>query len=355
MPVYITAQKDEHHAPEQEHDAQPTALWINNLNFLHATAATLQAGFATVDNPAAAQEALRQQLSGKSGTIESKIRKIADNVLGLTVTRKVVLTGWSAIVQGKTTPAIFEVTQKPALIKFHLFMDLPPKIRDKVYDYVMKGELYGPGVYKLKPHNTVHARVYEDPVELRAVLRNRTSNDILEPTFLPAVCRLSRETRFEATNRFIANSTFFVCSIYDNQYLQTWLNRVKDGFKSVRSLHFDFFDCFPTGSPDNADLELAARCPGLTDIKIAFHTKELEVYRDTPDGYGQLIPRSTETMWSYYKLDRLKNCHSLKWVLIKRKGHHSLTAMTATQNLAAMIEQQMALAGRSVTAEIVWA
>lgn len=177
-------------------------------------------------------------------------------------------------------------------------MDLPAEICDKIYDKAMAGEFYGPLIHKINKRG-IRARIFEDPVELRQFLRNRTYNDTVEPGFVPAVCRVSRAMQRETVNRFISNSTFFVCSIEDNQFLQAWLNNVPNGLASVRSLHFDFFGCFPSGFHQNADLELAACCPGLIDIKFAFLSKSLRAYGlPGDDGWRPVVPRSTAEMWS---------------------------------------------------------
>lgn len=238
--------------------------------------------------------------------------------------------------------------------KFRHFMDLPSEIRDRIYDFAMAGERYGSGMDKIGRYG-IPARVFEDPVELREFYRYRPYSGTIVACFLPAVCRVSRAMQRETINRFISNSTFFVCSYPENRIIQSWLEIVPNGLASVRSLHFQFFGRFPGVTPQNADLELAAHCPGLIEIKMALHTNDLRI-SGPPDGNGVVpyLPRPVEAIWSFYMLDRLLSCTSLERVQILRKGYSCSAAATAALNLAGMIEQQfLERSGRTVVVQVI--
>ena len=61
---------------------------------------------------------------------------------------------------------------------------------------------------------------------------------------------------------FLRNITFTVCSTGKNRFLDNFL-------ANFDRLWFTFFDCFLVELVKNTDLELAARYPGLQQLKLA--------------------------------------------------------------------------------------
>jgi hypothetical protein len=105
----------------------------------------------------------------------------------------------------------------------------------------------------------------------------------------------------------------------------------------MRSFHFVFFDCFPTGYPENANLELAVRCTALHTIKITFRVSRLQIwvlegdYEDGPMGY----PQPVDQIWVHCKLSCLLNCNNLQKIDIERKGRyvdHSVLALEGLED-----------------------
>ncbi|KAH7081247.1 hypothetical protein BKA63DRAFT_599618 [Paraphoma chrysanthemicola] len=185
------------------------------------------------------------------------------------------------------------------------------------------------------------ARYFVDPVEIREF--RRASNNISRQNFLPPLCRISGVLKDEIIGVYLRNSMFMVAAFEDNRFLDGFLQTVKKGYESVRSIHFAFFDCFRADFPENADLELAVRCTGIRTIRITFHTSRLTIWvlegdydLDGLTGY----PRPVDEIWSHYRLARLLDCKMLKEVIIERKGRRPDHAIQAADNLGCRIKQE---------------
>lgn len=105
---------------------------------------------------------------------------------------------------------------------------------------------------------------------------------------------------------------------YDNTFLKT-LKAAPGRLELCRDLSFDFFSRFPTGYENNADLELAAECTGLTTIKLTFHHESLTYYvleGDYDEGLSRRA-QSAEDVVERFKIQRLLDCRSLKTIIIE--------------------------------------
>jgi hypothetical protein len=146
----------------------------------------------------------------------------------------------------------------------------------------------------------------------------------------------------ETTGVFVRNSEFMIASYNDNLLLDGFLKTVLKGYGAIRSIHFAFFDCFPEGFPQNADLELAVRCTGLRTIKIRFHSTRLIVWvllGDYDDGLTSR-PRRIDEMWAHYKFARLLECVNLQNLIVERKGRNLDAALEASENLGIRIQEE---------------
>ncbi|KAJ4334531.1 hypothetical protein N0V95_009142 [Ascochyta clinopodiicola] len=230
----------------------------------------------------------------------------------------------------------------------HNFLDFPREVRDIIWDMAMCGE------------TQVVARPYSyhftDQVQLR---KFRTTDATIAP-FLPTVCHLSRDTRMEAIHVFLRSSRFFICSYRENQYLSAFLS-LHDGYRSVRGLHFEFFDYFSSRlgqqSDTNADLELCVLSTGLRELCLRLHNRRLDrEVRQTQ--YGEkwrYFPVPVQDIWDFYKLDRLTSCRSLTKVTILRKGCASAAGNQTAAELVARIKDEFLAVGRHVDVEAIYA
>ena len=208
---------------------------------------------------------------------------------------------------------------------------LPVELRQMIWENAMRGEEYvaDSRYYTLDRHLI-------DPVQIR----NYHTGRIERPKFLPSVCFLMKGTMLEVTHVFIEKSTFMVASYPGNCYLQDWLKTVQ-GMGRVRSLQFDFFDCFPSNIAVNSDLELAARCTGLTKIRMGFHWRAIGHY----DLAEELLPR--------YQLQQLFECRKIEQVIFEAKGCYHANTQYLLERLGALIVAKFAEKGRQVTFKIV--
>ncbi|KAF2251436.1 hypothetical protein BU26DRAFT_518088 [Trematosphaeria pertusa] len=133
---------------------------------------------------------------------------------------------------------------------------LPLEAREMVYEKAMEAGHHF--------DDTVYVQSYERSSRTR-------------PRFLPAIYHTSKGILAEAGPVFIRNSIFVVSSYPANQLFTAFLESLPQnaGFKAVRVLRFQYFDCFPGGEEHSvhADLLLASRCPGLHTISLTFHVR----------------------------------------------------------------------------------
>ncbi|KAF2123386.1 hypothetical protein P153DRAFT_371708 [Dothidotthia symphoricarpi CBS 119687] len=204
---------------------------------------------------------------------------------------------------------------------FLSFLKLAPEIRDILWDIAMQDA---------RSTNEIDLRDF-----------TRRAQNVNRPTFLPTICRVSKSTSAETMGVFLRGSTFTISSFADNEFFVKFLNNI-NAFDAVRRLHFRFFDCFPTSFADNADLELAVRCPGLVSVKLGMHTSKLVMWvleGEYEDGLTR-FPRRVQEMWEHYKLDRLLDCDKLQEVVIERKGRSNDEAVQAACALGECIKQR---------------
>jgi hypothetical protein len=235
-----------------------------------------------------------------------------------------------------TNVAVATVEEAP-LPTFDHFMDLPVEIREMIWEIAMRGS-----VHLVKRANSKYARCLVDPVEIREFTRQGAKNNIERPNFLPPMCRLSKSTMLETIGVYVRNSTFMIASIHDNCLLDGFLQTVSRGFETIRSIHFAFFDCFPNGYPQNADLELAIKCTGLHTIKITFHLSRLQIWvleGDYEDGLTG-VPRPVDEVWAHYKMPRLLDCKNLQNIDIERKGRYVSHSVLASEQLGGRIKEE---------------
>ncbi|KAF2246891.1 hypothetical protein BU26DRAFT_488295 [Trematosphaeria pertusa] len=223
-------------------------------------------------------------------------------------------------------------------------MQLPIEIREMIWEEAIRGMRYlidsTRGRYGHHSLDAVEIRQYDEGREHR-------------PRFLPSVCLVSKSTMAEAVAVFIRNSTFMVSSIGGNRFLEAFLTR-HNSFPNIRSLRFDFFDCFPEGYEENADLALAAKCTGLATIQFTFHSSKLIHWvLEDGDDYDEdgltSLARPVEQLVERYKLRQLLECKKLDKVIWQRKGYHYDGAEVALQNLGTWVKDQFAEKKRIIT------
>jgi hypothetical protein len=320
MPVYLTAQDEESSkVPKDEHISD--ALVEQNRQHLTSTASSLNSGVVFTDKATRAQDVLSKQVEGQS-IISTHSKSTLLTHIDMTITRphRVVLTGWSAIV-------------RPRVLRF---MQLPIEIRQMIWRYAMLAQPY--------PTRFHHQPVYylQFPLEVRNYVRRDTIGaDPRNPSFLPTVCRVSQATYRETIEVFLQGTTFRTNSIQQNHFMHAFLSHAPNGFASVRTLAFAFFDCFPPGFDQNADLELAVRCTGLQEIRLSFHDNKLVHWVAPHDTAGLQEPRPASEMWDYYKMDRLfEGGNRLRKVVLIHRGWGVAPAGQALLNFAALIEHK---------------
>jgi hypothetical protein len=169
----------------------------------------------------------------------------------------------------------------------------------------------------------------------------KIADDPFSPTFLPAICNLSKETREKTVAVLIEGSKFMVASFHDNTFLQAFLKPegVTCRLELCRELSYDFFSRFPTGYEKNADLELAAACTGLKTIKLTFNQKPPTHYvleGDYDEGLSR-YPRSADEAYERVKLQRLLNCKCLKTIITEHTTCYVLAAVKAAENLGDLL------------------
>jgi len=124
--------------------------------------------------------------------------------------------------------------------------------------------------------------------------------------------------RREATMALIEVSTFSMQTGAQSLWFRRWLESLRiantDGFESVRSLHFPFFDCFDCSKYGNAnrDMELMLDCPGLTHVRL-----KLDRHRRNP--YANMCQKSivesnkiAKSVIDYYSMHKLLELEKLK-------------------------------------------
>jgi hypothetical protein len=284
----------------EEEDALITSTWILNLEGLKLTASTLLSDTIIAPNIEEAEKAFKQEFSDASHH-----------------PRRIMLKGYSDAVHCRFKP----------------FLDLPYELRQNIWDLAMRAEEHSSssGGYWRSFH-------LEDRLEVRNYMRNNTvGTSPHNPSFLPKACRVSKFTQKETLEVFLHGKMFQVCAIRQNRFMHSLLGLAPAGFESVRRLQFAFFDCFPAGFDLNADLELAASCPGLQEMQISFHDSQLYCSRFVNSDYMH-TPRPVNEMWDYYKIDRLLDFGvRFKKVTILRKGHGNQLADYAALDLARFV------------------
>lgn len=95
------------------------------------------------------------------------------------------------------------------------------------------------------------------------------------PSFLPGMCRTSKELYVETVQESLRDTKFVSSSIDDNTALTGFLRSVSGDPECVRELYFDCFSRLKSTAVHNMYLELAVRCKGLRELKIMLHNLEM--------------------------------------------------------------------------------
>jgi hypothetical protein len=233
--------------------------------------------------------------------------------------------------ESHTALAVASSTAAKSSASFNRFLELPVELREAIWELGTRGTVHRNGSYLITPVE-VHDYV-------------KAPNKMERPYFLPPMCRVSKSTMSETTGVFVRNSQFMIASYNDNLLLDGFLKTMPKGYEAIRSIHFAFFDCFPEGFPQNADLELAVRCTGLRNIKMRFHSTRLITWvllGNYNDGLTS-CPRRIDNMWAHYKFARLLDCVNLETLIIERKGHNLEVALEVSENLGVRIQEEYLL------------
>ena len=132
-----------------------------------------------------------------------------------------------------------------------------------VWHHALKGEQQV-SMYSLNASQ--HAfKYFDNPVVISRYRRHRCRE---HPPFLSGICRLTNALRIKTINKFLEGTKFVTSSIDDNAALTNFLGSVPGAFGRVRGLFFDYFSRMPSTAVRNQDLERAASCTGLRELKI---------------------------------------------------------------------------------------
>jgi hypothetical protein len=239
-------------------------------------------------------EATARTINHTDTTENSEIRYLIPHRLGSTLTY--------------TQTTLSQIQESPdnsqnnaAWVAPFRFLDLPQKIRHKIYKYLPE---------------TTYAQVflggrYGTPTKIQ----------------LPAITRAGDTLiRQEAIKITIEITTFSVHSFEGNQKFTEWLGIVDlskssknyiSGFDAVKSLEFPYFSRFPhryfDASRTNSDIELMVRCKNLEKASLTWASDELFEY---DDDNGSMEPKSVEVLRRQYRLDRMLACENLTTVLL---------------------------------------
>lgn len=218
--------------------------------------------------------------------------------------------------------------------RFDHFMDLPVELREFIWEIVMRDNTHMVSSwiekcaeYVLRPNEFIHEHLMVPDLYNAECTR-----------IVPRMCRVSNITRYETVGVYLRNYVVIIASIKHNQHFESFLQTVRKGYEAIRSIHFTHFAFFPTGYPQNVDLELAVRCTALHTIKLTFDVWKLEDWRSVGDNGGLTFsPRRVDEMWTHYKFDRLLDCHNLRNLRIEIKGDLNGNVLVASKSLGARI------------------
>ncbi|CAI6335122.1 unnamed protein product [Periconia digitata] len=169
-------------------------------------------------------------------------------------------------------------------------------------------------------------------------VRNYIKSPATRPGFLPKSLLISKMVLREMHPVFVRLITFRTNSIGDNEYLRRYLDLPNGGRHNVRSLRFDFFDCFPLGLPINHDLALATSCKGLTTIQITLHWSR--------------VHRTVDEIVSHYHLKKVLDCKSLTTFNLAKKGDFREEEEDKILMLASWVECAFQAQGQVVTCHV---
>ncbi|KAF1849626.1 uncharacterized protein K460DRAFT_399739 [Cucurbitaria berberidis CBS 394.84] len=172
---------------------------------------------------------------------------------------------------------------------------LPREIRDLVYEQILVTDDF--------VNRQIDAETY------------RIADPITRKDNLPAILRASHPLCREVALVLIRKNAFVIRSYSSNQFLIRFLRSIpdKNGFTSIRELHFTSFQHFP-GGLESADLKLAKQCTSLRKIKLTFHVSKLRKPFG-PDSFSY-TGKDVSELVSHYKMTELLECRMLKHVVL---------------------------------------
>jgi len=228
----------------------------------------------------------------------------------------------------------------PKLLTFEFIrmLKIPLEIRESIWEWTMRKE-----IYLSESRRKNHAFHLKDAVAIRGY----DTSDPKHPRFLPSICHVAEE----AIPVFIRNSTFMIASYNGNQFFRKFLETVPNGVGHVRSLRFEFFDCFPEGVEKNSDLELASDCHGLHTLEMSFHyTKVTKVwYDDVSDTWRAGNPREVKDLVAQFRLKNLLGCASLRKIIWRSKGMYGRDTLEALERLGEWAKEEFRRQKQDIT------
>lgn len=162
---------------------------------------------------------------------------------------------------------------------------------------------------------------------------------------LPKITYLTKTCAPEILAVYLRSVNITSSSDVDSAMLHTWLKQEHiDGLKHIRALTFPQFTWLPRRAPTNGDLDLAAACPGLVELKMLFETSKIR-------------KNITPTVWhvaNRFQLHGLFECKSLKKVTLVHSGNHGVHSMKLLESLMDWIQEEFAKQGQEVDVMIAY-
>ncbi|KAF2703851.1 hypothetical protein K504DRAFT_507761 [Pleomassaria siparia CBS 279.74] len=187
---------------------------------------------------------------------------------------------------------------------FKRFQRLPLELREMIYEAAM----WDDGHFE---------------VPLRVITQVYENRKPAFPSFLPAICRVSKQCRIEATVVYVRNATFIVNRKEANEFLTAFLESIPHGkgFRNMKQIMLPSFHMFPgTSMAPMMDLDLMARCTSLHTLKVTMHVSPLWWGRGCFDE-GPPTCKTVDEIVAFFGLEKIFECRKLRDIYWDGIGH----------------------------------
>ncbi|KAF1992657.1 hypothetical protein P154DRAFT_528319 [Amniculicola lignicola CBS 123094] len=195
----------------------------------------------------------------------------------------------------------------PAPVRIAEWNDLPLEMEELLVEHVMRAEGH------FDEHYEISLQVAWQKKPARAD----------HPSFLPAICSVSKHLRDIGGRVFIRNAKFTIQDKPGNEFMFEFLRSFPGdtGFRAVRELRFTSFHRYlgvhRFGS--NSDLTLMSKCTGLDRVQFTFHVEPLTIILDNDDeiaannGFERML-KPLDMIVAHYDLAKIFDCSGLRVV-----------------------------------------